>query len=190
MLLGFCGRSGSGKTTAANYLKDKHQFCIFSFSTPLKAVVSELFDISLFCLSNSFAKNQILSSWGKTPREILQIFGTECVRDHFGQDFWVNHMRKTLLPYRCSSLQERFHLSKFNKVIDDCRFPEEISMVSDLGGYVVHIERPDNPLEINQSHSSEQCDFSRAHHIINNDSDLITLYNNLDTSIRDLKNKV
>ena len=184
------GRSGSGKSTSAKYLADKYRFKGFSFSKPLKKAVSELFGISPFCLSDPFAKNQTLPSWGRTPREILQIFGTECIRDHFGKDFWTNYMRRRLLPYCSDAPHSCYHLPKFNSVIDDCRFAEEVSMVIDLGGYVVHIERPDNPFEIGQFHSSEQCDFSRALHIINNDSDLNFLYSKLDICIRDLKNKV
>ena len=187
MLIGMTGRSGSGKSTSAKYLSAKYRFKGFSFSKPLKKAVSELFGISPFCLSDPFAKNQVLPFWGRTPREILQIFGTECIRDHFGKDFWCNHMRRRLLPYCSDAPHSCYHLPKFNSVIDDCRFPEEIKMVSDLGGYTIHIERPDNPLEIAQSHSSESCDYSRASYSVSNDSDLIALYNNLDNCVRNLK---
>jgi len=43
MRIGFCGKSGSGKTAAAEMIRERYGATILSFASPLKSVVSQLY---------------------------------------------------------------------------------------------------------------------------------------------------
>lgn len=78
----------------------------------------------------------------QTVRSVLQRFGAEVVRDLFGADFWVD----LCLP---KSLDHSGRLI----VVTDCRYPNEVQRVKDLGGVVVRVL---NGPPKDQTHSSEQ----------------------------------
>ena len=164
-LIGITGRVGVGKTTIAQCLSGMCGFKLQSFGTPLKKAVSDLFMIPLSDLYDSNKKEKLNPFWNKTSREILQIFGTECVRNHFGKDFWVKRMKRTLEQYDASSV-----------VIDDVRFPEEADMIIKKGGFVIKVARPDNPYQINQSHISEQMNDIPFTVLIDNNSSILALH--------------
>ena len=58
----------------------------------------------------------------------MQRFGTDLFRNHFHTNIWVKVVEKKLTEYN-------------NVVITDCRFPNEIKMVKDNGGILIHVER-------------------------------------------------
>lgn len=147
MLIGIIGRVGEGKTTIAEHLQNHYGFKLLSFATPVKETVSRLFGIPMYILLDSVKKTQVLSEWNKTPRNILQIFGTECMRHHFGSDFWVNFMVRKIDWDNTRNI-----------VIDDVRFQEEVDMVVRKGGQMIRVFRPNNPFVIDITHESEQID--------------------------------
>jgi len=125
MLIGFAGKMGSGKTTAANMVSGA---AVTSMAAPLKRCVGDLFMLDEKQLYTLEGKNKVDKRWGKSPREIMQLFGTEFIRANF-PGFWVTRMaiylkRTTWKGVMC---------------IDDCRFEDEAKMVRDLGGIVIHI---------------------------------------------------
>lgn len=63
-----------------------------------------------------------------TVRQILQRHGTDAVRNHFGEDFWI----------------ERLFADEFteNTIIDDCRFVNEATKIKEEGGKIIGICRP------------------------------------------------
>lgn len=146
MLIGVTGRVGEGKTTIAKYLKDRYDFSILSFSTPAKRAVAGLFGIPMAHLLDAKLKEKIVPEWNKTARRILQIFGTECMRNHFGLDFWVKLMEKELTWKKAKSYI----------VIDDVRFQNEFDLIYKHNGKMIQVIRPDNPYQIEQTHISEQ----------------------------------
>lgn len=175
-LIGITGRVGAGKTTIAEYLKSNYGFKIYSFSTPLKEVVSNLFLMPLDDFYNPNKKMVTNPCWGKTPREILQVFGTECIRNHFGRDFWVKRMGQ-VLKWDSLIVHGRFTSPV---VIDDIRFPEETNMVIEKGGLLIKVVRSNNPYEIDQNHESERMIGIKYDTQINNDSDVQNLCSKVD----------
>lgn len=147
MLIGITGRAGEGKTTIAEHLAKHRGFTILSFATPVKEAVSKLFGIPMHVLLDPVKKNQMLPTWGKSARIIMQTFGTECMRNHFGTDFWVNFMVRKI----------DWHAS-YDIVIDDVRFQEEVDTIVGKGGQMIRVIRPGIPFAIGVEHVSEQID--------------------------------
>lgn len=164
-LIALCGLAGSGKSTAAEHLM--HQgFCRVKFADPLKDMLRVL-GLDNRHLEGDLKEVPCDLLQGQTPRFAMQRLGTEWGRDIMHPDFWVN-----VWKMRAESIMATGE----SVVVDDCRFPNELKAVNQLGGISVMIERPG--LASVESHISEQ-------HALETD---ITLVN--DGSIRDLKNKL
>lgn len=134
-VVAFTGLPRSGKDTAARYLAETHGFQILQFSEPLKQVAALLLGCPIeHARGHGYDREQVMPEWGFSMRHFLQVMGTECVRDHFGADFWVRKMRNNILAVRRA----------FNAdvVITDLRFDNEAAMVRELGGVVIEIVRP------------------------------------------------
>lgn len=102
MIIGLTGRKRSGKSTAARYLVEDHGFTELSFAEPLKRMALAVNPIIGFRSTPDGVQRVYLSDvvheigWecakDEYPevRRFLQLLGTEGVRDHIGQDTWVN----------------------------------------------------------------------------------------------------
>jgi hypothetical protein len=136
LLFGLSGKKQSGKSTVAIYLKEKYNFLEVSWADPLKQIVGKkLLGLTEFQVNGPMEKKEAIDPfWGKSPRELLQIIGTDCFRDQVHPDFWVKiGMRK---------IQQ--HLEDgYSVVVTDCRFPNELSAIKNLAGHSVRISRPD-----------------------------------------------
>lgn len=141
ILLGIAGYAGSGKSTVAKYLVEKYGFRDIALADPLKKACAEIFRFTDEQLYGS-KKEEVDPFWGLTPRDVLQRFGTEAMRNNFGQDLWIRALRRRLdgaLP------NSRF-------VVSDARFPNEADAIHEWGGEMIRIERPG---VAKMSHASE-----------------------------------
>jgi hypothetical protein len=149
LIIGICGRAGSGKSTAAEHLIRRHGFERVKFAGPLKAMTAALLEQMgagepMEFIEGVFKETPIPALGDKTTRHVMQTLGTEWGRDVMGEDFWVNLARA-----RIQSLIEDGH----NRiVIDDVRFENEAQMIRDLGGNVVALT--DRGVEVG-NHPSE-----------------------------------
>jgi len=144
-IIGIVGLIGSGKDTIADYLVNFHGYRRDSFAGTLKDAVSTIFgwDRDLVEGRTSVARQwreQVDEWWSKrlgipnlTPRYVLQQWGTEVVRKGFHDDTWI------------ASLENKLRNSEDDSVITDCRFPNEIKMIKDLGGKVLCVKRGEDP---------------------------------------------
>ena len=81
MIIGFLGKSGSGKDTCCDYLVRNYGYTKMTFAKPLKDAVGILFDLSHDQL---YSKKEVIDKrWNKSPRELLQYFGTDVIRNNF-----------------------------------------------------------------------------------------------------------
>ena len=69
-----------------------------------------------------------------TPRLVLQLLGTDCMRYGFYDGIWVSLVKKHMI--------ENPH---YNYVIPDVRFPNEMKMIRELGGEVWQVRRGEQP---------------------------------------------
>jgi energy-coupling factor transporter ATP-binding protein EcfA2 len=127
-ILGFTGKMGSGKTTAANMTGG----LVLSYASPLKEVVLQLFDLEWDQLHTQEGKETVDERWEMSPRRILQIFGTDLVRKHF-PDLWTYHMEKRIKGTKQGGVYHQYIC------VDDVRFENEAALIRNLGGTIIHI---------------------------------------------------
>lgn len=146
-LIAFTGLAGSGKTTAAQYLVQRHGYVRTRFADPLKAM---LCSIGLSDEELDGARKELPSPLlcGKTPRWAMQTLGTEWGRDCIDNELWTALW--TNRAQDCIRAGGRV-------VVDDCRFANEATMVRQLGGIVIRINGRGG---IGSRHKSEQANFA------------------------------
>ena len=144
MIIGICGLIGSGKGTVADILVEK-DYKKISFADKLKDGVAEVFGWNRQMLEGDTNESRQWREqedifWTQetgetvTPRSVLQLFGTDCMRNGFFDGIWVSLLKKKLL--------ENPHT---NFVIPDVRFENEIKMIKDVGGEVWVVVRGATP---------------------------------------------
>lgn len=148
-VIGFMGYAGVGKTSACHILKtlSPHEIEIASFASPLKKAVKDLF---LFSDSQVYGtleqKEEIDERWGISPRQALQIIGTDCLRNMIDSRFHVKRMSEYLQTCKSKIV-----------LIDDIRFADEAELVNQYGK-CFQIQRPGYPKD-DIRHASEYPPF-------------------------------
>ena len=141
MIIGLVGFIGSGKGTVGDILEQKG-FIKDSFAKPLKDACSVMFGWPRELLEGD---TEVSRKWREepdiywsekfgrkfTPREALQLMGTEAGRDVFHKDVWV------------ISLLNRARGK--DVVVTDVRFKNEIQYIQDNGGIVIRVKRGYDP---------------------------------------------
>jgi len=186
MIIGICGLIGSGKGTVADILVDQG-FKKVSFADKLKDGASTIFGWDRAMLEGDTDESRTWREqrddfWSAetkmevTPRLVLQLFGTDCMRNGFDDGVWVSLLKKTILD------------NPGNYVVPDVRFENEIAMLRDIGGEVWEVQRGRTPnwlvkyeitgVEPTEVHSSEwRWIKSRKDKVIENNSTLEHLQN-------------
>lgn len=128
-LIAFTGPAGSGKSTAARHLVEKHGFVLVKFAGPLKAMMRAI-GFGDADIEGEFKERPHYLLQGKTPRHAMQTLGTEWGRECIGPDFWIVLWARTVGDV----------LDQGGKVVcDDCRFDNEATAVHDMGGTIVRL---------------------------------------------------
>ena len=146
MIIGICGLIGSGKGTVADYLIGQHNFQKISFADKLKDAVAEMFDwprpmLEVVTPQSRGWRERPDLFWSNelgreiTPRYVLQVFGTECMRQGFYDGIWVSLVKKHIIDN-----------PKQNFVIPDVRFPNEANMIKSIHGEVWRMRRGPDPV--------------------------------------------
>ena len=146
MIIGICGLIGSGKGTVADILVENHNFEKLSFADKLKDGVASVFDWDRDMLEGDTDRSRIWREkqdefWSNetgtaiTPRLVLQLFGTDCMRNGFYDGIWVSLVKKQILENPDT-----------NWVIPDVRFPNEVKMIQSVQGEVWQVRRGDLPV--------------------------------------------
>lgn len=186
MIIGICGLIGSGKGTVADILVESHGFQKLSFADALKDGVAAMFNWPRPLLEGDTDESRTWREledpfWSKemdkivTPRLVLQLIGTEAMRNGFFDGIWVSIVKQRLLTE-----------SATNWVLPDTRFPNEIDMLQKIGGQVWRVKRGADPhwfgryvrqgIKPRRIHPSEWAwATSTFDHIIENNSDIETL---------------
>jgi dephospho-CoA kinase len=206
MIIGINGKIGSGKDTVGNLIKNincENNWEIKKFATKVKEVATLLTGIPTEKFEDQDFKNTFLDThWNKevfenktsldknnnaynksivkpmTVREMLQIIGTDALRNNLHQDVWVNALMCDYIPYSINSGDYKKYES--NWIITDLRFPNEMQAVKANGGITIKVIRPndkDIPLDLHPSETAlDDAEFD--YEIVN------------DGTIEDLRDKV
>lgn len=145
MIVGIAGFIGSGKDTIADYLITFKGFKRMSYAGPLKDAMSAVFgwDRELLEGTTKYSRewrDTVDHWWAErldikhlTPRWVLQQWGTEVGRRAFHDDIWI------------ASIENKLRNAKDNIVISDCRFPNELRSIKNMGGITIRVNRGPDP---------------------------------------------
>ena len=130
IVIGFVGTKGVGKDTAADVLVTKHGFVRRKFAQPIKDVCSMLFQVPESHFEGP-EKERLVEKHGMSPRQMMQMVGTDMFRHMVHADFWLHHFEDWCTHQPVDT----------RVVVTDLRFQNEIDAVKRLGGMVVRIVR-------------------------------------------------
>ncbi len=145
MLIGLTGPAGVGKTTIAREITKQIGGAVLSYAAPMKMCLSVMTGLSMEYFTDIKLKEKVIPEINKTPRQLMQLFGTEFARKMIVSDFWIWRMLEELKKFEYSHIY-----------IDDIRFENEASLVRNQGGTVVHLRRVYDPVTTQTEHASEQ----------------------------------
>lgn len=135
MLIGLCGAAGAGKGSVAARLVEKHDFLEMAFADPLYAAVAVITGLPVESLKDRATKEKPLAACGgKSPRQMLQLLGTEFGRQMIHEDIWVMRTMLAVLSARRADRQ--------GVVITDVRFDNEAVAIREEGGVIFEVVRP------------------------------------------------
>lgn len=94
-------------------------------------------------------------------RRLLQVFGTEVIREQMGDNVWADTLRKRAMESEMDWV-----------MVPDTRFVNEHAMIRDEGGIVIRVDRPAVKASYGDRHASETewLDLDYDHLILNNGS--------------------
>jgi hypothetical protein len=158
-LLGIAGFKRSGKNTFADALA-VNGWHLDAFANPLRRFTADVIGTSIDGLDLiKELPHPVLEN--QTPRYLMQILGTEWMRDTFGQEVWIRALDRRI--------QSRLR-SGINVAVFDVRFPNEARYILEQGGSVVWIDRPG--LEAGDHRSEAGLPAELITHRITNDQDV------------------
>ena len=147
MIIGLIGLINSGKGTVATQLVNDYNFRQDSFAASLKDACSVIFDwprnmLEVDTKESREWREQVDPWWSEklnmpnfSPRLVLQVVGTDSLREHFNQDLWF------------LTLQNRIRKNPSQHVvISDVRFPNEIKFIQEQNGKLIKINRGPMPV--------------------------------------------
>ena len=120
IVIGVCGKAGAGKDTVGSIIAADYGFDVDSLAAPLRSCVCDTFGIDMYDMQDREFKERELKDWpGWTPRQLMQVIGTDLFREQLQADVWV---RSFIL---------RMHGSV---VVTDIRFPDEVHRIRERMG--------------------------------------------------------
>jgi hypothetical protein len=122
MLIGLCGAAGAGKNTVAEMLVGFRQI---AFADPLYECVAAITGLPAERLRDRDAKEAVIDWLGKSPRQLLQIMGTEFGREMVHPELWIKIAMARIADDLAAGR---------NVVITDVRFDNEAQAVVAAGG--------------------------------------------------------
>jgi hypothetical protein len=143
-IVGFVGFQGSGKDTASFPLLEAG-YKKTSFAGKLKDCCATIFGWDRSMLEGTDPESRLkreetdlwwaekLKKPGFSPRRAFQTIGTDTIRSNFNENIWVYAVERQLTQ------------EGGNWVITDCRFPNEIQMLKDLGATIIRVKRGEDP---------------------------------------------
>ena len=128
-IIGITGKAQAGKSTTASFLeqkiKDKGYTPIrHAFAKPLKEIANQIYpDMDFY---NN--KETVDFYYNRSPRQVLQILGTDIARSIY-HNTWVDMTERIILDLSAKLTAEA---PPTVVIIDDIRFPNEYNMLSEL----------------------------------------------------------
>jgi len=147
-LIGLYGLARSGKNTVAGFLEERG-YSEASFAHTLKEAARTIFGFTKEQVYGD-KKDEVDVFWGFSPRWALQVLGTDCIRNHIGNDVWIKALFKKINLIFARSPESKF-------VVSDVRFKNEAEAIREAGGVLWKVVRSDHDglIGVSGSHASE-----------------------------------
>ena len=174
LVIGLHGLARTGKDTAARYLAAHYALLSYAFAEPLKAAIMQMFNLTAEHIEGAL-KEEPLPGIGKSPRQLMQLLGTDWGRDMVHRELWLL-LAEQNLQHMAAATQEP--ITGF--VLRDVRFENEADWVRSKGGVIVHIHRP-AAQQVNRHTSESGIAIHDNDFVVHNDAGLPYLYKQLDT---------
>lgn len=145
IIIGISGKKRSGKDTVAKLIANHLDCDILSFATPVKEVTALMMGYEKDEFLSDNCKDKIYTFIdGKTitGRELLQMVGTDCMRNIINETVWITNMNNRILSSKKKYI-----------IIPDVRFDNEYNYIKNNNGIIIRTERTD--LKSNDTHISE-----------------------------------
>jgi hypothetical protein len=198
-------------------IKGASRWQIKKFAAKLKEVCSILTGIPIEKFEDQeFKKTELGPEWNRklldvigqgvfatvdtpmTVRNLLQIAGTNALRDRLHENVWVNAL---MVDYVRPSHWENRYYDELNRkgfagreqvwgelpnwIITDCRFLNEAKAIKDREGIIIRVNRPGVKPVSNHKSETELDNYS-FDYVIENDSDLKSLESKVSEILSDL----
>lgn len=187
--IGLSGFAKSGKTTAAEYLQQRHGYTRLHIAAPLRSMLDRLL-IEFGMLPDECwqylegdLKEAVIPCLGVTSRHAQVSLGTRWGRESIHPDLWVN-----VWKFAASGVAAPMN--------DSVRFSNEEAAIRDMGGVTIMITRPNvGPVVYRNAfgkwlyrtlgipwgvHDSERVDRLRPDFVICNDGSVSDLHRKID----------
>jgi hypothetical protein len=175
-LIGLTGKARSGKDTIGNILAWKFHAETISFAYPIKHALHSMFQGELdWTYWDGENKEKVIDWIGKSPRQLMQLLGTEYGRNLIGENFWTSLARKRI--ERALGLGQ-------NVAVTDVRFENEAQMIRSMGGEIWHVYRKDAQ-NVNAHASEAGITFDVSDIWIDNNHSLDILKRNVELAFED-----
>ncbi|MGY3443251.1 deoxynucleotide monophosphate kinase [Bradyrhizobium sp. USDA 4473] len=185
IVIGIKGFIGSGKTTVARHLIERHGFVRGRFAGALKDMLRAYLRYR-HCDAATIERmiegdlKEKPTPWlgGRSPRRAMEGFGGLRGRDFMGSEFWIGTEADKLYIENPQSV-----------VFEDVRHANEGEAIDRMGGFVVEIVRPGL---IPQDHRTEKAQLEvKAHRsVLNYQSDMESTFRQMDIVVADLAARV
>lgn len=156
-LIGLGGKLRSGKDVIADHLVAEHGFVKIGMSDALHEALLAIDPILDTTHGLEVHYSDAIGAFGYVEtkarfpeaRRLLQNLGTEVGRNMIGENVWVNIMARKIDDHRGAG---------HPVAVTGIRFPNEVSMIEELGGLAVWVERPGAhaPTKETAAHASEK----------------------------------
>jgi hypothetical protein len=154
MIIGICGRAGSGKSSVANYLVENYGARRISLADPLKQMAMAIYGLTERQVYGTQDDKETPLRWlpgikgeltqAVTPRELLQRLGTDVCRKYLGPNVWADAMFARV----GADLSELW-------ICDDVRFANEAMKIHGSGGQIWRLHCADRVSADAGTHASE-----------------------------------
>lgn len=186
MIIGLTGRAGSGKNTVAARLAAVHGFMELALADPLYDMASAMLDVHRDRLMDRAVKEEPIDWLGRSPRELLQLLGTEFGRTILGQNVWIDHLFRRM--DRIENAMRSYHRSSgtVDFVVTDVRFENEAAAIRARGGVVWRVVRQEADAQAVRHSSEAGVPGSLVTATIQNAGEIADLHAAVDAAIRSL----
>ena len=167
-VVGFGGPKGAGKDTLAYAMAARSGAVVWGMSDPLEEALRAVnpwvpVQRPLFLGPGKgsmsvglYRAATVLDLAGysqakKVPeiRRLLQVIGTDFVRDLVDEDAWVNMMRRRIRAHAKEHPGQDVYVTGI-------RFGNELDMIQSEGGVAIYVKRPGLARDLNSNHASER----------------------------------